>query len=203
MIPNMASCSQCAKIASFANGGGGDAVLWETELFVCVHKRPPCGVVGHLQLLSKRHFQGPSAFTDEEAAAIGPALRACERALEEVTGCDRVYTAALGSPKAPHFHAHMIPFYVAGKGSGTPPIAVTNTPFDVFLQEKLAGEPEATRAAGAQADEAKCKEVAQLFKAKMAVSACWACKPPGAAAAGASGASELALEESSAKRQKT
>lgn len=154
----MPTCGTCASAA-----GLKAPVLWEDNLWTVVHKRPPCGVVGHLQLISKRHFQGPSAFTDEEAAAVGLVLRKCEKALEKVTRCDRVYTAALGSPKAPHFHAHMVPLYLDGAEVGKPPAALTGTPFDAFLQEKLAAEG----AAGVAADETQCAKVAAAFKLEM------------------------------------
>lgn len=153
-------CSLCD-----AAMGRKGAVLWEDALWTVVHKRPPCGVVGHLMCISKRHFQGPSAFTDEEAATIGPTLRQCEKALEKVTQCDRVYTAALGSPKAPHFHAHMIPMYANADGAfGKPATAWTGTPFDVFLQEKLAADGKE----GVAADAAQCSKVAEAFAAEMA-----------------------------------
>jgi len=100
---------------------------------------------------------------DDEAAAVGQALRRCERVLEQVTGCDRVYTAALGSPKSgSHFHAHMLPIY-----DEAPPIHVTGTPFDIFLQEKLATDG----VDGAVADAEACSRVAAAFKNSMALEA--------------------------------
>lgn len=160
VTPTVPGCRQCESAR-----GGRAPVLWQDEHWTVVHKQPPCGVVGHLLLISKRHFQGPSAFTDDEARAIGLALRRCERALERVTRCDRVYTAALGSPANPHFHAHMLPLYTdsSGPAAGHPPISVTGTPFDVFLQEKLAKEG----AEGATADTTKCEEIAAAWCCEM------------------------------------
>ena len=168
------NCSQCKKIAA-----GQVPILWENEHYLVVHKRPPCGVVGHLQVLSKRHFQGPSSMTDEEAASIGPTLKKVSAVLERVTQCDRLYTAALGSAKSgSHFHAHVVPLYVeAGEAdaAGTPPISVTGTPFDLFLQEKLAAD----KAEGAAADESKCAAIAAAFQAAMAEeeAVCKGCVP--------------------------
>ena len=134
-------------------------MLWEDALWVVMHKRPPCGVAGHLMLISKRHFQGPSSFSDAEAAAVGVTLRRCERVLEEVSGCDRVFTAALGSKKSgSHFHAHLMPVF-----DDAPPRAVTGTPFDVFLQEKLAADG----VEGAAADAAECATLAAKFAERM------------------------------------
>ena len=154
------ACKLCAKLAALPAEARHDAgVLWEDGLWLVMHKRPPCGVVGHLQLISKRHFQGPSAFNDDEAVAVGVALRRCEAALEEVTGCDRVYTAALGSPRSGgHFHAHMLPVH-----DDRPPTSVSGTPFDIFLQEKLAGDG----VDGAAADAGECARVAQAFGVRM------------------------------------
>lgn len=59
-------CSLCSS----ARGLRG-SVLWEDAVWAVVHKRPPCGVVGHLMLLAKRHFQGPAHFTDTEVSAEG------------------------------------------------------------------------------------------------------------------------------------
>ncbi|KAJ1458909.1 HIT-like domain-containing protein [Pelagophyceae sp. CCMP2097] len=128
-------CGHCLS----ARGRKGP-ILWQDEHFVVVHKGAPCGVVGHFMLVSKRHFQGPSLMTDAEAAALGPALKRCEAAVEKATKCDRVYTAALGSKGAPHFHAHMMPLYVGDSGAGDAPKAVTGSSWDVFLQEKLAAD---------------------------------------------------------------
>ena len=96
---------------------------------------------------------------DDEAAAVGLALRRCELILEQVSGCDRVYTAALGSPKSGgHFHAHMIPIF-----DDAPPKHVTGTPFDVFLQEKLAADG----VEGAEADAGECAKLAAAFKERI------------------------------------
>jgi diadenosine tetraphosphate (Ap4A) HIT family hydrolase len=153
-------CRQCESAA-----GKRAPVLWQDDLWAVVHKQPPCGVVGHLQLIAKRHFQGPSAFTDREAMAVGLVLRRCERALERATGCDRVYTAALGSPGSPHFHAHMVPVYAASGGiaKGQPPIPLTGTPFDAFLQEKLAKDG----VQGAAADPTQCMAAAAAWMREM------------------------------------
>ena len=87
-----------------------EGVLYEDELWIVVHKGAPIGVAGHLQLVSKRHFQGPAHMTDREAAHLGIMLRHCEKVLEEVSGAKQIYTAALGA-SFPHFHCHMVPVY--------------------------------------------------------------------------------------------
>ena len=151
------------KLCLSARGLRG-TVLWEDALWAVCHKSQPCGVVGHCMLISKRHIQGPSTMSDEEAASLGLVLRRCERALERATGCDRVYTAALGSAQAPHFHAHMMPVYTEAGGlhGGSPAVAATGTPWDVFLQEKLAKEGKA------KTDQADCDAAAAAFAREVA-----------------------------------
>ena len=50
-------CKQCKKLASIPsepNDARIEAgVLWEDALWLVMHKRPPCGVVGHLLCVSK------------------------------------------------------------------------------------------------------------------------------------------------------
>lgn len=84
--------------------------LWSDRLWQVRHIEPPWGVAGWMLLIARRHVAGPAHFDDDEARDFGTALRHCERALEQVTGALRIYTAALGEMHA-HFHAHMVPRY--------------------------------------------------------------------------------------------
>lgn len=56
----------------------------------------------------------------------------------------------------------MIPVYREGSAFGHPPLDVTGTPFDVFLQEKLAKEGKV------EADAEKCRQVSEAFRVAMA-----------------------------------
>ncbi len=71
---------------------------------------PPWGVPGWLMMVSQRHCPGPAHFDDDEARAFGPALRHFESVLEQITGAERIYTAALGESNH-HLHVHMVPRY--------------------------------------------------------------------------------------------
>jgi diadenosine tetraphosphate (Ap4A) HIT family hydrolase len=98
------ACAVCATLS----GPGRLEPLYEDALW---HVRPapsPPGVPGWMMMISRRHVAGPAHFDDAEARAFGLALRHFERVLEEVTGAQRIYTAAMGE-SAPHFHAHMVP----------------------------------------------------------------------------------------------
>mmetsp|Transcript_1231 Transcript_1231/g.2161 ORF Transcript_1231/g.2161 Transcript_1231/m.2161 type:complete len:179 (+) Transcript_1231:80-616(+) len=143
-------CEQVFKISVPKYGG----ILYEDELWIVVHKGDPVGVEGHLQLVAKRHFQGPSDMTDAEAATVGLILRHCEHILQQVTGASNIYTAALGS-QYPHFHVHMVP---VSKGTVMPEQGVE---WDTFLQEKLAADGKLS------VSDPKCAEIANKFKRQM------------------------------------
>eukprot|EP00965_Chrysotila_dentata_P075670 2499293-Pleurochrysis_carterae.AAC.1 len=122
-----------------------------------------------MQLVSKRHVQGFAHFTDAEAAAVGPLLKRCQRALEKATGCACVYTAALGA-SFPHFHCHMAPVYHGSPGeAGLPARSVTGNPgsWDVFLQEHLLSKDPSVRV-DAEANASVCKR----FQEEMARGDC-------------------------------
>ena len=84
--------------------------IYEDELWHLRHDEAPSGVPGWLMLISRRHVGGPAHFNEREASSFGPLLCRVEKALEEVSGALRVYTAALGE-SWPHFHAHLVPRY--------------------------------------------------------------------------------------------
>ncbi len=85
-------------------------ICFENELWHVRHGGAPYGVPGWMMLITNRHVPGPWAFSDEEAASLGPTLRHLGRVLTEVTGAKRIYTAWMGE-SWPHFHAHLVPRY--------------------------------------------------------------------------------------------
>src|SRR5688572_8527526 len=101
------ACSLCDVLTT--------APLYQDDLWHVRHIEPPWGAPGWMLMIARRHVAGPAHFDDAEAAGFGPALRRFERALEEVTGALRIYTAALGEMH-PHFHAHMVPRYASMRG---------------------------------------------------------------------------------------
>ncbi len=84
--------------------------LYADELWHVRPISPPWGVAGWLMMISQRHCPGPAHFDDDEARAFGPALRHFEAVLEQITGAERIYTAALGESQH-HLHVHMVPRY--------------------------------------------------------------------------------------------
>jgi diadenosine tetraphosphate (Ap4A) HIT family hydrolase len=73
-------------------------------------------LAGWLLLDARRHLPGPLAFTDQEAAAWGRAVRHASQLVQRLTGCERVYAIAFGEG-APHLHLHLIPRQAADPAS--------------------------------------------------------------------------------------
>jgi diadenosine tetraphosphate (Ap4A) HIT family hydrolase len=106
-----AACAVCEENAGERAMPHG--VLWEDDLWLVRHYPPPYAAAGWMTLQAKRHVAGPGFFNDAEAAALGPTLRRMCRAIQDSTGCLRVYVAAMGE-SAHHFHMHMVPKYEGG-----------------------------------------------------------------------------------------
>ncbi len=86
--------------------------LWQNDLWSVRHIEQPWGLAGWMQMVARRHVAGIVAMNDAEAATFGPTLRWLEKTLLEVSGAQRIYTAALGEA-VPHLHVHMVPRYVS------------------------------------------------------------------------------------------
>jgi diadenosine tetraphosphate (Ap4A) HIT family hydrolase len=65
---------------------------------------------GWLVVLPRRHVVALDELTAEEAADLGPLLRAVTSALREVTGCSKTYVALFAEAEGhQHVHFHVIP----------------------------------------------------------------------------------------------
>jgi diadenosine tetraphosphate (Ap4A) HIT family hydrolase len=100
-------CGVCSQLRDEASRG---RVLFENELWQVRTTGTPTPVPGWVMLLTRRHVAGPAQFDQREALSFGPTLAHLQRALLEVTGALRIYTAAMGE-SSPHFHAHSVPRY--------------------------------------------------------------------------------------------
>ncbi|MEZ0313797.1 MAG: HIT family protein [Myxococcota bacterium] len=98
------SCSMCAALEK-------ERPLWQNDLWAVRHIEAPWGLAGWMQMVAKRHVTALAAMNDAESASFGPTLRWLEKTLLEVSGAERIYTAALGEA-VPHLHVHMVPRYV-------------------------------------------------------------------------------------------
>ncbi len=101
-----ASCGVCRHNAGEDPEGG--EVVFENDLWV-VRQRGR-GVPGWMVIQSQRHAAGFSSFNDKEARNFGPAFFHFQKTLQEISGCMRIYTAALNETY-PHFHCHFVPVY--------------------------------------------------------------------------------------------
>jgi len=90
--------------------------LARSDLWLLRHHPLPAPLAGWLLLDARRHLAGPLAFTDQEAASWGLAVRAASQLVQLLTGCDRVYAIAFGEG-APHLHLHLIPRFAAEPAS--------------------------------------------------------------------------------------
>lgn len=87
-----------------------DLVVVESDRWIVRHHMHPAPLAGWLQLISRRHVQGPAHFDEAEAAEFGVALHEVSAALERSSGALRVYAIAFGEG-SPHLHVHLVPRY--------------------------------------------------------------------------------------------
>jgi histidine triad (HIT) family protein len=109
-------CDVCSEIAGEIAVPGG--MLCESALVLVFHVPPllkPTPMLGHMLVVPRRHADTWADLTDAEASEIGATAARLARALRELTGAERVYSAVVGH-HAPHFHLHLFPRY-----PGTPP----------------------------------------------------------------------------------
>jgi diadenosine tetraphosphate (Ap4A) HIT family hydrolase len=106
------------------------------ELWLLRHHPAPAPLAGWLLLDARRHVGGPLAFTDEEAAAWGGAVRHASQLVQRLSGCERVYAIAFGEG-APHLHLHLIPRLAADPASAAWSVA------DLYRAVAAGGRPAA------------------------------------------------------------
>jgi len=100
------SCGVCRHNAGEDPDGG--EVVFENDLWLVRHRGR--GVPGWMVIQSQRHVSGFAFFNEEEARNFGPAFTHLQRALQNLTGALRIYTASLNETY-PHFHCHFVPLY--------------------------------------------------------------------------------------------
>lgn len=98
------SCALCRSLAQ----ADRPAPLWHDALFELRHIDPPWGIAGWVMLVPRRHVPGPAFLDEREARHFGALLRHLQGKLQQVTGAERIYTAALGEA-VPHLHCHFVP----------------------------------------------------------------------------------------------
>lgn len=80
--------------------------------FVVLHHCLDVNVPGYLILSPLRHVVSYSGLTQTEIFHMGRITRVAVRALEEIDGVEKVYTANFGE-ETTHFHLHIFPRYAS------------------------------------------------------------------------------------------
>lgn len=110
----MESCGVCQlhadPQASQRYGIGG------CEFWILRHHPDPAPLTGWLLLDARRHLGGPLEFNAQEAIDWGAAVQQASQLVQQLTGCDRVYTIAFGEG-ARHLHLHLIPRFASEPSS--------------------------------------------------------------------------------------
>lgn len=102
----LSPCSICEHIAGRITAPGGpihDDGLWLVSHHTGAHTDP-----GELIVQARRHCESLGELTAEEAAALGPVLRAAVAAVERVVRPERTYVATYGE-RVRHVHFFVLP----------------------------------------------------------------------------------------------
>lgn len=153
---NVAACGICRQNAGEVPIEGG--IVYENNLWLVRHMASPTPLVGWTMFHTQRHVQGPAHFNDQEAQALGPALRTVCEAIERLTGAPRVYIMNFGE-STPHMHAHLVPRYQE---------MPAGVPWSVADLYRAVGQKKAPAADQAKVQEFTAKLRADLAKKKIA-----------------------------------
>jgi len=99
-------CPVCAELAGRIAAPGGAVyrnAWWEVAHHTGAHTDP-----GELIVKARRHVESMSGLTEDEAASLGPVLRAAVTVIERVVRPERVYVASYGE-RVRHLHFFLLP----------------------------------------------------------------------------------------------
>lgn len=99
-------CPVCAELAGRIPSPGGP--VYRNEWWEVAHHTGAYTDPGELIVKVRRHVESMSALTAEEAASIGPVLRAAVTAIERVVRPERVYVASYNE-RVRHVHFFLLP----------------------------------------------------------------------------------------------
>jgi diadenosine tetraphosphate (Ap4A) HIT family hydrolase len=100
------ACSACAEIAGARSAPGG--IIVDDGLWFVSHHTGPYTDPGELIVKTRRHCESLSELTAEEAAALGPLLRACVAALTHAVVSERIYAVSFNE-RVRHVHFLLLP----------------------------------------------------------------------------------------------
>lgn len=115
MMTPQEGCTACDVLAGRLAAPGG--TIYEDEYWMLDHSVSPVLLRGFLILKPKRHVEQIADLTPAEMAAFGPLLGHACRALQAVTGAEKVYVASFGEAVR-HIHFYLIPRTPAMPASG-------------------------------------------------------------------------------------
>jgi diadenosine tetraphosphate (Ap4A) HIT family hydrolase len=99
-------CSICEQVAGRVQAPGGP--VHDDGLWLVSHHTGPHTDPGELIVQLRRHCESLSGLTAEEAAALGPVLRASVAAIEREVRPERTYVASYGE-RVRHVHFFLLP----------------------------------------------------------------------------------------------
>jgi diadenosine tetraphosphate (Ap4A) HIT family hydrolase len=99
-------CPVCAELAGRIPAPGG--VVYRSGWWEVAHHTGAYTDPGELIVKARRHVESMSGLTAEEAASLGPVLRAAVSAIERVVRPERVYVASYGE-RVRHVHFFLLP----------------------------------------------------------------------------------------------
>lgn len=99
-------CPVCAELAGRIAAPGG--AVYRDDWWEVAHHTGPWTDPGELIVKARRHVESMSGLTADEAAALGPVLRAAVAAVERVVRPERVYAASYGE-RVRHVHFFLLP----------------------------------------------------------------------------------------------
>lgn len=109
MLDHDPDCKACRAIAMNAD----NHMVWQNDLWVLRHTKPPYAALGWMTLHSRRHAPAFTQLSPTELADLGPTIAKISEAIISSTGALRVYIASM-TETTPHFHAHLVPRYENG-----------------------------------------------------------------------------------------
>ncbi len=99
-------CSTCAEVAGALAAPGG--VIVDDGLWYISHHTGTYTDPGELIVKARRHCESLADLTPEEAAALGPLLRATVGALERAVVAERIYAVSFNE-RIRHLHFLLLP----------------------------------------------------------------------------------------------